>query len=83
MTAHTWERLGDTAMFDDEKPIRYHLTEDYELDPGDHVFADRLITGTADWERRFEITDHAKENVTNHPARYRLERRRRSMACDD
>jgi hypothetical protein len=51
-------------MFDDEKPIRYHLTEDYELDPGDRVFADRLKTGTTDWERRLEITDHAKSPKT-------------------
>ncbi len=69
-------------MFDDEKPIRYHLTEDYELDPGDRVFADRLKTGTTDWERRLEITDHAKkpEDVTIGPAQYRLEGRRRSVA---
>lgn len=30
-------------MFDDdEKPIRYHFPEDFELDPGERVFLDKI-----------------------------------------
>ena len=48
-------------MFDDDdKPIRYHLTEDFELEPGEPVFLDRMMTGTSDWERTIEVPEDRK-----------------------
>jgi len=48
-------------MFDDdEKPIRYHLSDDFELDPVDCVFLDRIETGTSDWVRRLEVPQDVK-----------------------
>jgi hypothetical protein len=48
-------------MFDDdEKPMRYHFPEDFELDPGERVFLDKIEAGTANWHRESEIPDDAK-----------------------
>ncbi|MGO8798408.1 MAG: hypothetical protein ACLQJL_04915 [Roseiarcus sp.] len=48
-------------MFDvDEKPIRFHLTEDFVLDSGERVFLDRLEGGTSNWVRRYEVPEDKK-----------------------
>jgi hypothetical protein len=48
-------------MFDDdEKPIRYHFPEDFQLDPGERVFLDKIEPGTANWSRQSEIPEQAK-----------------------
>jgi hypothetical protein len=45
---------------DDEKPIRYHLPEDFVLDPGEPVFLDKLETGTVDWVRQCDVPEDVK-----------------------
>jgi hypothetical protein len=45
---------------DDEKPIRYHLSEDFVLDSGERVFLDKLKTGTSEWIRRCEVSEDKK-----------------------
>lgn len=45
---------------DDEKPIRYHLTEEFALDSGERVFLDKLKTGTSDWVRQCDVPEDKK-----------------------
>jgi len=48
-------------MFEaDEKPIRYHLSDDFLLDAGELVFLDQLETGTSDWVRRDSVPEDKK-----------------------
>ncbi|MGA2841715.1 MAG: hypothetical protein ABSG18_16330 [Steroidobacteraceae bacterium] len=45
---------------DDEKSIRYHLTKDFVLDPGEPVFLDKLEPGTTNWARQRAVPEDAK-----------------------
>jgi hypothetical protein len=45
---------------DDEKPIRYHLSDDFELEPGERVFLEEIEPGTMNWVHRSEVSDDAK-----------------------
>jgi len=45
---------------DDEKPIRYHLPEEFVLDPGEPVFLDKIETGTLDWIRQYDVPEGKK-----------------------
>jgi hypothetical protein len=46
---------------DDEKPIRYHLSEDFALDPGEPVFLDTLETGTLNWVRGCDAPEDKRQ----------------------
>ena len=48
-------------MFDDdESPIRYHLSEEFELDSGERVFLDKLEAGTSTWVRQDVVPEDKK-----------------------
>jgi hypothetical protein len=52
---------------DDEKPIRYHLTEKFVLDFGDRVFLDKLETATLEWARLCDVPEDKKTPETLQP----------------
>jgi hypothetical protein len=45
---------------DDEKPIRYHLSEEFELESGERVFLDKFETGTWNWVRQGDVPEDKK-----------------------
>jgi hypothetical protein len=45
---------------DEEKPIRYHLTENFVLEQNERVFLERCETETINCVRQGDVPEHAK-----------------------